>query len=194
MAAMQFFFDYRSPYSYLAQTQFGTIGADVSYHPFDLVALMKLVENVPTSVTCKPKNRYVLKDMQRWAARYGAPVNRHPDAAKIDARRVLRATLAAAQIGEIKKIVPIIFDAYWKAAKPLGNAQEIAVLMASAGLNATKLEPLIDSPEMDKALDEATARAAELGVFGSPTFFVGDDMFFGNDRLDFVREALATAA
>src|SRR5215471_6602367 len=100
MPKLEFFFDYRSPYSYLARSQLDSLGVEVSYHPFDLLDLMKQVENVPTSIICKPKTRYLMKDLQRWSAIYGVPVNRNPGAAKIDGRRLLRATIAAGRRGD----------------------------------------------------------------------------------------------
>ena len=191
MTTLQFYFDYRSPYSYLAQSQFGSLKSAIGYHVFDLLDVMKQTENVPTSVVCKPKNRYVLKDLQRWAGHYGVPLSRHPEAAKLEGRRLLRATLAAGRLGDAGKAVPIIFNGYWRDASPMASAHDLAALLAPAGFDAAQMEALIDSPEMDQALNQATNAAVERGVFGSPTFFVGDEMFFGNDRFEFVRQALA---
>jgi 2-hydroxychromene-2-carboxylate isomerase len=194
MSAIEFYFDYRSPYSYLAHSQLGRLGAEVTFFPFDLLNLMKQVENVPTSVVCKPKNRYVMQDLARWSARYSVPLQRHPQAREIDARRLLRATLAAGQAGRMAAAVAAIFKGYWGGPQPLQSVGDVAAVLAGAGLDARALELLIDSPETDRALDDATAAAVARGVFGSPTFFVGEQMFFGNDRLDFVRDNLAKAA
>ncbi|MEQ1689269.1 MAG: DsbA family protein, partial [Sphingopyxis sp.] len=72
---------------------------------------------------------------------------------------------------------------------------EIAALMTAAGVaECSGLAERMDSEEMAAMLDAANAATAERGVFGSPTFFVGDEMFFGNDRLEFMREALAVTA
>ena len=67
-------------------------------------------------------------------------------------------------------------------------------MLAKAGIDAAAIKDRIDAPELESTLEQACAEAAERGVFGSPTFFVGKEMFFGNDRLDFLREALAGAA
>jgi len=194
MPTLDFFFDYRSPYSYLAQTQLSGLGAEVRYHPFDILDLMKQVENVPTSITCKPKNRYLAQDLRRWVTRYKVPFSRHPDAGKIDGRRLLRATITAGKDGDVAKAVAAIFKGFWGEPAPLQTAGEIAHTLAAAGFDSARLGAQIDSPELDKALDGATAAAVARGVFGAPTIFVGDEMFFGNDRLEFIRESLARAA
>ncbi len=191
---LEFYFDYRSPYSYLAHSQLDRLGAEVRFFPFDLRDLMKRVENVPTSVVCAPKNRYVREDLKRWAARYGVPFERHPQIEALDRRRLLRATLAAGQMGNMAAAVAAIFPALWAHAAPLQTPQEIAAVLARAGFDRAAIEARIDDPALDQALDAATEAAAARGVFGAPTFFVGDEMFFGNDRLDFIRDRLARTA
>ena len=82
----------------------------------------------------------------------------------------------------------------WAEAPRLSLA-DIAALLASAGVvGGASLADRMDSDELEAALDAANAAAAERGVFGSPSFFVGDEMFFGNDRLEFLRDALKVAA
>lgn len=193
MAAVAFHFDYRSPYSYLAMTQIGDI--DLTLHPFDVIDVMKRVGNTPTTITCKVKGEYAAIDLGRWARRYGVPVSRNPQMREIDGRRLLRATLAIPDGPDRRKAVETLFKAMWAEPAPLGTPTEIAALLTSAGVaGATALAERMDSDELEAALDAANAAAAELGVFGSPTFFAGDQMFFGNDRLEFMREALAVAA
>lgn len=193
MAAVEFHFDYRSPYSYLAMTQIGDI--DLTLLPFDVIDVMKRVGNTPTTITCKAKGEYASIDLGRWARRYGVPLSRNPLMREIDGRRLLRATLAIPEGPERRKAVEALFKAMWVQPAPLGSPTEIAALLASAGVaESTALAEQMDSDELEAMLDAANAAAAERGVFGSPTFFVGDEMFFGNDRLEFMREALAVTA
>lgn len=188
---LEFFFDFRSPYSYLANSQLAGLDVDVAYRPLEILELMKQVGNVPTSVICKPKSRYLGADLQRWARIYGVPFQRHPEMASIDARRLLRAALAANELGQAPQVVGAIFRAFWGVPAPLATAADVVAVLNAAGVSAPDLSSRIDDPALDEALDKATAAAAERGVFGAPTMFVGDEMFFGNDRLDFVRDALA---
>ncbi|WP_312884692.1 DsbA family protein [Rhizobium laguerreae] len=90
------YFDYRSPYSFLALSQVQKMDVEIAFHPLEIGDLMKQVVNVPTSITCAPKGRYVMTDLQRWAVHYGVSLNWHPQLLEIDASRLLRATLAAA--------------------------------------------------------------------------------------------------
>jgi len=193
VAALDFYFDYRSPYAYLAQTQVRKLGVEIAWRPFEILQLMDKVGNVPTSITCKPKGQYLGKDLMRWVGLYKVPFQRHPQSGIIDARRLLRATLAAAELGQADAAVGAIFGAYWGSGAPLSTPQDVVAALGAAGVNGPDLARRIDDPALDAALDAATDEAAARGVFGAPTMYVGDEMFFGNDRFDFVRASLAAA-
>lgn len=194
MKTLDFYFDFRSPYSFFALSQLRKMDVDIAFHPLEISELMRQVGNVPTSLTCEPKNRYVMTDVGRWAAHYRIPLNLHPQAWELDASRLLRAALVAGQQGAMSAAVEAIFNAFWLAPAPLATAAEVAAVLGAAGLDASALESQMDEPAVQSLLDAATAAAASRGVFGVPTLFVGDEMFFGNDRLDFVRDHLARAA
>jgi 2-hydroxychromene-2-carboxylate isomerase len=193
VAAVAFHFDYRSPYSYLAMTQIGDL--ELTLHPFDVIDVMNRVGNTPTTITCKVKGAYASADLGRWARRYQVPFNRNPQMREIDGRRLLRATLAIPEGSDRRKAVEALFRAMWAEPAPLGSPAEIATLLASSGMTVDDtLAEQMDSAELEAMLDAANAAAAARGVFGSPSFFVGDELFFGNDRLELLREALAVAA
>jgi len=194
MAALDFYFDYRSPYAYLAQTQVRTMGVEITWRPFEILQLMDQVGNVPTSITCKPKGKYLGVDLMRWVALYKVPFQRHPQSGSIDALRLLRATLAAVELGQVDAAVGAIFGAYWGTGTPLSTADDVVAVLNSAGVSAPGLVTRIDDSDLDAALDAATNEAAARGVFGAPTMYVGDEMFFGNDRFDFIRASLGVAA
>ena len=194
MAELKFVFDYRSPYAYLAHTQLRGCGAEIRYFPFDIRALMEKVGNVPTSVICKAKNRYVQADLRRWAAHYKVPFKRHPDILKVDFNRLLRATLCASELAPVGEVVTALFNAVWGEPEPLSTPSDVAVIFERAGLHQPSLEASMDAATWETALERVTTEAADLGVFGAPSIFVGDELFFGNDRLDFVRIALERAS
>ncbi|MDZ4374468.1 MAG: 2-hydroxychromene-2-carboxylate isomerase [Phenylobacterium sp.] len=194
MAVLDFYFDYRSPYAYLAQTQVRNLGVEIAWRPFEILQLMDKVGNVPTSITCKPKGQYLGQDLMRWVALYKVPFQRHPQAASIDARRLLRATLAAAELGQADAAVGAIFGAYWGSGAPLSTVEDVIAVLGEAGVSGAGLAARIEDPALDAALDAATDEAAARGVFGAPTMYVGDEMFFGNDRFDFIRASLGVAA
>jgi 2-hydroxychromene-2-carboxylate isomerase len=106
----------------------------------------------------------------------------------------LRATLLAADRGPVGDLVTALFSAVWGAPEPLETPADIVRIMQRVGIDAASLEAEIDQPLWDAVLERATIEAAERGVFGAPCMFIGEDMFFGNDRLDFVRAHLELAA
>jgi 2-hydroxychromene-2-carboxylate isomerase len=190
MAAVDFYFDFRSPYSYLANTQLRSMGVEPRYRPMDVLAVMQQVGNTPTTVVCAAKGRYARSDLQRWASRYNVPFERPKDPKAIDARRLLRAVLKTAGSDQGDKVVDAIFTARWAMGAPLGTLAELGQALTTAGIDPAPIVSGVDDDALDQQLTEATRAAGEMGVFGAPTFIVAGEMFFGNDRLDFLREYL----
>jgi 2-hydroxychromene-2-carboxylate isomerase len=86
--------------------------------------------------------------------------------------------------------VDAVFDAMWVRSRPLGDPAEVAAVLAAAGVAADDFAALVTDPQVKDALKQRTEAAVARGVFGAPTMIVGDQMFWGQDRLDFVAEAL----
>lgn len=193
--SLSFYYDYISPYTYMAWTQLeslaSTAKATIDHRPFNLRALMPLVGNRPTTIECANKGRYAFRDLGRWAARYGVPLARNPNWGKFNHAPMLRGALVAIDEGVIAAYNSAMFRGMWAESANLGDQSVFADALQRAGLNGAALTERAFSTERDAQLDANTKEAAERGVFGSPTFFVGDEQFFGNDRLDFVQEALA---
>lgn len=187
---IEFFFDFRSPYSYMAYTQLLGMDVDIALRPMQILKVMEKVGNVPTTITCAAKGRYARVDLARWAQRYGVPLN-PSDMRANDGDACSRAMLAAISPADTATITLALYRAIWSEGKTLAAADDIVAVIAAAGIDPAPIAARIDAAEIIAQLDANTAEAAERGVFGSPTIFVGDAMFFGNDRLDFVREELA---
>jgi 2-hydroxychromene-2-carboxylate isomerase len=194
---IEFYFDFVSPYSYLATTQFPRLkadtGAEIAYRPFRVLELMKLVGNRPTTVECKNKGTYAGADIQRWAARYRVPFKRNPNMRSFDHDLLRRVALVASERAAGEAYVKAIYGAIWAGDANLAERSSLATVLNEAGLEGEALLKLADEARYGEQLDKATEAAAQRGVFGTPTFFVGDQMFFGNDRLDFVVEAFKAA-
>ena len=183
-----FFFDFRSPYSYLASTQLDGLPGEFAWRPFDVLELMKRVGNVPTTVICKPKQAYARADLGRWAALYGARLSPNPGMGGVDGPRLLHAALAAESLSHGEEASRRLFGAMWAGDAPLATSADLADLLADLGVTPE----LIEAPERAAELEANTAAAIEAGVFGAPSFVTeGGLLFFGNDRLDFLRRALA---
>lgn len=187
---IELFYDFRSPYGYLAFTQLREMDVAIGLRPMKILTVMEKVGNVPTTITCAAKGRYARADLGRWAGRYGIMLN-PSNMRDNDGDACSRAVLAAASPAEADAITLALYRASWSEGKTLGTTDDILAAIAAAGLDAAPIAARIDAVDVVAQLDANTDEAVERGVFGSPSIFVGDTMFFGNDRLDFVREELA---
>jgi 2-hydroxychromene-2-carboxylate isomerase len=188
--SVELFYDFRSPYSYLAFTQLLGMDAVLTLRPMQILKVMERVGNVPTTITCAAKGRYARHDLGRWAARYGIVLN-PSDMRANDGDACSRAVLAAASPAEALAVTMALYRACWSEGKVLATTADILAALTAAGVETAGIAARIDAPETAVALVANTDAAVARDVFGSPTIFVGDTMFFGNDRLDFVVEELA---
>ena len=188
-----YFFDFGSLATYLAHTQMEKIkaetGASPIYLPMLLGAVFKATGNVsPVSVPAKGK--YMLQqDLPRFAARYGVPLTFNPHF-PINTLNLMRAAVAAQQLGCSDTYLDCVFDAIWVEEKNMGDAAVVEQVLADAGLDAGTLIARSQDPEVKAELVANTEAAVARGVFGAPTLFMDGAMYFGQDRLDFIEEAL----
>lgn len=195
MADADFFFDFISPYTYLARTQLDGIsartGARFKTWPMHILNLMKIVGNTPTTVLCSNKRKYAGEDIARWCARYQVPsLKSNPHLMKGDHSLTLKGALVAAEMNLEDRYNTAMFSAFWTDAVNINDRGELVRHLEAAGLEGSTILKKADETEYAKRLESNTQIAAERGVFGSPTFIVGDDLFFGNDRLDFLEATL----
>jgi 2-hydroxychromene-2-carboxylate isomerase len=189
---LEYFFDYVSPYSCLADSQIAGIvertGCELVHRPFFLGGVMNASGNSPPA-TVPAKGKYMLTDISRWSARYGMELRFNPHF-PVNTVKVMRGALVAQEQGVFPAYHAAMFRAMWRDEKNLADPDVIAEVLTGVGLDAQKLLGRIGDADVKDQLRRNTDEAVERGAFGSPTFFVGDQMFFGNDRLDFVEEAL----
>jgi 2-hydroxychromene-2-carboxylate isomerase len=189
---LEFFYDYVSPFSYLANSQLQALaqrtGAELVYRPFFLGGVMQATGNQPPA-TLPARAKYMPKDIARWVRRYGVPFRFNPNF-PMNTLHAMRAALAAQEQSSFPVYHAALFRAAW--AEPV-NLADVAVLrdvIAKTGLDAERIVARASADEIKERLKANTAEAVERGAFGAPSLFVGDEIFFGNDRLDFVEEAL----
>lgn len=191
---LEYFFDYVSPYSYLADSQVPALvartGAELVYRPFFLGGVMQASGNAPPA-TVAAKGKYMFADIARWLDRYGLELKFNPHFPVMTVKP-MRAALVALDQGVFPPFHAALFRAMWRDEKNVGDAAVLAEVLAGAGLDAEKILGRIGDDDIKERLKVNTAEAVERGAFGAPTFFVGEEMFFGNDRLDFVEAALAS--
>ncbi len=193
MAELEFFYDFVSPYSYLASTRVEAIaaraGATVRFRPFLLGGVFKATGNrAPMEV--EAKGRAMWTDLGRWARRLGVPFAR-PTPFPTSTVLALRAALAAEERGALVPYSHAAFRAYWAEGRDLASPEVVQAVASSVGLDGAAL--VAAAPAFKEHLVRQTQEAVDRGAFGAPTFFVRGELFTGNDRLDFVEEALRQA-
>lgn len=190
---IEFYFDFGSPYSYLAQSQLEGIAraadASIIYMPTSVMDLMKATGNRPTSLECANKKNYVRADLQRWVQLYQVPWQKNPHFRTIDLKFLLRAAIAANKLNVGPQFVSNVFRGLFAESLNLGDRAVLEEFLVTLKLPAAQILDLIDAEETKQDLEERTKLAESKGLFGMPSFVVGSETFFGNDRLDFVRAA-----
>lgn len=189
---LEFYYDYGSPYSYLADTQVEAIakraGATLVRKPMLLGGVFKATGNSSPAALAQ-KSRWSAFDMPMWARHYGVPFRRNPFF-PVNTLALMRGAAAAQIDGLFERYHPAIYKAMWVDGRNLNDIAEVAEVLTAAGLDARQFGTRIQDQDAKDRLKATTDEAVARGVFGAPTSFVGDMMFFGNDRLPFVEMAL----
>ena len=190
---IEFYYDFGSPASYIAHCRLKGVaartGAIVELIPILLGAVFKATGNA-SPIECPAKGRYVAVDLMRFAARDGVPFASNPHF-PINTTRLMRAATALRGDPGYARYVDFAFDAMWHFPRNLGDPAEMAAVLTNAGFDAEAVVARAASPEVKDALRATTDVAIARGVFGAPTMFVGDEMWFGQDRVDWVEAAAA---
>ena len=195
-----FFFEIGSPFSYLAATQIEALkaraSASVAWRPVVLGAIFKQTGNEPPRGV-PAKAGYMLSDLRRWADHYGVPFE-WPALFPLNtilAHRALVAVEREQGALSAEALALVLFRAYWVEGQDLSDAQTLCeVIDQQQGLSGEEVVHATQSQEVKDALRAHTDEALNRGVFGAPTFLVGEELFWGNDRLDFVERALKSFA
>ncbi|GAC1346126.1 MAG: 2-hydroxychromene-2-carboxylate isomerase [Myxococcales bacterium] len=153
------------------------------------ITLGGLRKAVGTAMPSSPQLVYMSQDVQLWARRYGVPMS-IPAVFPTRSVQALRACVAAEAQGAQAAAMHALFRAYWAEGLDIARPEVIAAALDGAGLPGAKLLAATEAQEVKDGLRRNTDAALARGVFGVPTLFVGDRLFFGNDRLEFVEAAL----
>ena len=184
---IKIFFNFRSPYCYLAsKTMFGMLD-DFNVN-FVWRPLAGWDGRSPPE-RAKVKIPLTRQDIARWARRMGIPCN--PPPPTTDPTLAGLGSLLAEKKGCLKEYIIEVTRCEWAGANDIGQRDILIPVAKSVGLDAKEFEATLDDPASQKHLDDNWKEAQELGVIGVPTFVVNDQVFWGNDRLDFVEDYLA---
>jgi 2-hydroxychromene-2-carboxylate isomerase len=193
---VDFLFDFGSPAAYLAWTQLPRLAADtgatVNVQPILLGGVFQATGN-RAPITVPLKGSYLFKDLDRFARSYGVPLVMNPHF-PINTITLMRIDVGLLEAGhpKLQAYRDAVFKAIWAEKRNMGDADTVAQVLTAAGLDAPTVLALAADPQVKESLKTRTQQAVDRGVFGAPSFFVGDEMFWGQDRLDFVRAALST--
>jgi len=192
---VDFYFDVGSPASYLAWTQLPTLcekaGAELVYKPMLLGGVYQATGNASPG-TIPAKGRYTVRDYERHARKYGVPFTNNPHFPIITL--FLMRVVTGVQIrnpDRLQALLAAVFKAMWIDSLDLNQPALTAKTLQDAGFAPDYIESIVGDASVKAALKAVTDEAVRRGVFGAPTTFVGDEMFFGQDRLDMIREELS---
>jgi 2-hydroxychromene-2-carboxylate isomerase len=189
-----FFFDFASPYSYLASTQLRGIAERIGEWPrLYPVVLGGVRKAMGRDMPPPAQLAYMRQDTARWAERYGVQMQipaSFPEASSILA---LRACVAAGRTGNAERAMPALFAAHWVKGLDFSKPEVVVAALDEAGLPGKELVAQTQQQEVKDELRKNTDLALARGVFGVPTIFVGERSFWGNDRLEWVESALRRA-
>ena len=194
---VEFFFDVGSPASWLAYRQLPKIcdevGATLAYRPMLLGGVFQATGNA-SPMQIPAKGKYVFDDLVRHAKRYGVPLKQNPFF-PINTLLLMRAAVAL-QLRQPDRFLPYldaVFTAIWVDGRDMNDASVVAGVVQRIGLDPASVMAAVTDPAVKTTLKATTDEAVNRGVFGAPTMFVDTLMFFGQDRLEQVREALVAA-
>jgi 2-hydroxychromene-2-carboxylate isomerase len=189
---VEFWFDYGSPTAYLAHWRLKEIarrtGAAIDLRPMLLGAVFQATGN-RTSVEIAAKGEWMFWDLANYAERHGIPFEMNPYFI-INTLPLMRGALVAERSGELERYSDTMFDAVWRDGRNMGDPEVIGATLTENGFDTPAYFTGVEEQGIKDELKRRVEQAVAKGVFGAPTFFVGDKMWFGQDRLDWVEAEL----
>ena len=198
MAELECFFDCSSPWTYFAFESLlrmqDDIGVTVQWRPFLVGGVFNAVNQSVYNSREAPvpaKSAYGKKDQQDWARYLGLPIHYRPSVFPVNSVKAMRACIVLEPMGKLVPFARATFKAYWTDDKDISQIPVLTEICASLDIDSQKLFAAIDQQPVKDTLRTNTQEAIDRGSFGSPTIFVGgDDMYFGNDRMPLIKDAV----
>ena len=195
---IEFFFDISSPWTYLAfhniQPMAAELKAPITWRPILVGGIFNTINPSVYAGREKPiipKARYMAKDMQDWARKAGLKIKFPPTVFPVNSVKAMRACIVLEPEGKLIGFATAAFETYWGDNRDISQDEVLADVCRKAGVDAVQLLAAITDQAVKDGLKANTDEVMRRGGFGSPTIFVGgDDMYFGNDRLELVRDAI----
>ncbi|MDQ0315755.1 2-hydroxychromene-2-carboxylate isomerase [Amorphus orientalis] len=188
-AAIDYFYTPISGYAYLGEPRLmeiaRTAGARVRFRPMDIAAVFKASGTTPPAAQSPARLAYRLADLAREAKRAGLPITPKPKHWPVPSAPAGQLILAAEADGiDPHRVSFALLKAIYAEERDISDRTTLAAILTDLGLDADRLIARSETPEIEAAFAANTEAAIAAGVFGSPTYVVGEEMFFGQDRLD----------
>jgi 2-hydroxychromene-2-carboxylate isomerase len=198
MAELECFFDCSSPWTYFAFESLlrmqEEIGVTIDWRPFLVGGVFNAVNQSVYNSRDKPvpaKSAYSKKDQQDWARYLGLPIHYRPSVFPVNSVKAMRACIVLAADDKLVLFARAAFKAYWVDDQDISQVVVLTEICGRLNIDADTLFLAIDQQPVKDTLRANTQEAIDRGSFGSPTIFVGgDDMYFGNDRMPLIRDAV----
>lgn len=196
---VEFYFDIVSPASYLAWTQMPKLveetGATIIYRPFFLPGLFKAAGS-SSPITVPTKGRWLFHDLRRFAKKYDVPFWMN-DNFPLNSLYIMRGLVGWQDKPEIEALGNGFFQAMWADNKNVNDPEIMAGIVSAAGVDPKEWQATLSDEDIKQSIFDISDALAKRGAFGAPTFFVKrggkEEMHWGQDRLEFVKEALLDA-
>ena len=189
---IEFHFDFGSPTAYLAYTQLKLIAerneTKIEYYPILLGGVFKATGNNPPAAV-PAKGKYMMVDLQRYANKYRVPYERNPYF-PVNTLALMRGAVSYQDDGDFIKYIEVMFRNMWIEPKNLNDEEVLKKVLIENNFDVEDFIRRITDQNVKDKLISNTENAVNKGAFGAPTMFVGDQMFFGQDRVEFVEEYL----
>ena len=191
---VDFYYDYGSPTAYLAWAQLPTLcklhDAILNYRPVLLGGIFKATGN-STPALIEPKRKWLFDDIARHAERIGVTYRMNPFFI-VNTLTMMRGAIWAENTGVLESYNQAMYEATWVNQLNTSDPDVIALVMEQASLDSRQMLEAVQDPAIKQQLIDATANAVEKGIFGVPTMIIDGELHFGQDRLDWIEQRLAS--
>ena len=193
---IDYYFAVNSPWTYLGHARFVAIarqaGAHVAVKPADMARVFAASGGLPLPQRPRQRQTYRMTELKRWREHLGIPINLEPRHSRVPTEMAAR-LIVAADLKDLNALALTGFlgKAVWEEERDISDPETLKAIAAEHGRNPTKLWEAAQAPETKAAYEAYTQEAIERQVFGAPTYVYRDELFWGQDRLDFLERALA---
>ena len=194
---IEFFFDCSSPWTYLAFHNVSRLADEVqeniAWRPILVGGVFNAVNPSVYAQRDNPvpaKAAYMRKDLQDWARLAGLQIRMPPTVFPVNSVKAMRGCIWLEPQGKLVAFAQAVFETYWGGDQDISQDEVLADICRRCGVDNAAFQQAIASADIKQQLKANTEELVQRGGFGSPTLFVADDMYFGNDRLELVRQAV----